>query len=77
MINKKYGIDAIEYFDKILREESIRSTQKINNTSLNNQYSNNCLHDQCPECNGTGNKKNGEKCIHYISCPCSKCNPTY
>lgn len=34
-----------------------------------------CLHDNCPECNGTGKKKNGEDCIHSISCPCGKCSP--
>jgi len=33
-----------------------------------------CLHDSCPECKGTGRKKNGEMCIHMISCPCKKCN---
>ena len=36
-----------------------------------------CLHDDCPECEGTGRKDNGEMCAHYISCPCSKCNPKF
>jgi len=36
----------------------------------------NCLHDSCPECNGTGTKLNGlGMCIHFISCPCPKCSP--
>ena len=35
-----------------------------------------CLHLQCPNCHGTGvNKNTGEVCIHYISCPCSRCTP--
>lgn len=35
-----------------------------------------CLHLQCPSCHGTGvNKSTGEVCVHYISCPCSRCTP--
>lgn len=34
-----------------------------------------CAHDRCPECHGTGRKKNGEICVHMISCRCPKCNP--
>lgn len=37
----------------------------------------NCLHDSCPECHGTGIKSNGGACVHFISCPCPKCSPTY
>jgi len=36
-----------------------------------------CFHDRCTDCNGTGSKKNGELCVHFISCPCPKCSPTY
>lgn len=36
-----------------------------------------CLHDSCPECIGTGKKIGGEMCIHFISCSCPKCSPTY
>lgn len=37
-----------------------------------------CLHDKCPDCNGTGIKKNGlGSCIHMISCKCPKCNPRF
>ena len=31
-----------------------------------------CMHDQCPECLGTGIRKSGGSCIHGISCPCPK-----
>lgn len=35
-----------------------------------------CLHASCPECQGTGIKKNGlGMCIHMISCSCPKCTP--
>ena len=36
-----------------------------------------CLHEQCPECHGTGKKYDETFCIHYISCPCIKCTPRY
>lgn len=34
-----------------------------------------CLHDKCSECNGTGQRKLGGLCIHALSCPCPKCTP--
>ena len=34
-----------------------------------------CLHEQCPECIGTGVRRDGSACIHCISCPCPKCTP--
>ena len=36
-----------------------------------------CQHDSCSECHGTGKKKNGDMCIHMISCRCPKCSPRY
>ena len=37
-----------------------------------------CLHKLCTECHGTGRKeKDGTICVHYISCPCEKCTPSY
>ena len=32
-----------------------------------------CMHDNCLECGGTGTKKDGSMCAHYISCSCPKC----
>jgi hypothetical protein len=32
-----------------------------------------CLHKGCSDCHGTGTKKNGELCVHFISCPCPQC----
>jgi acetone carboxylase gamma subunit len=34
-----------------------------------------CMHDQCPECLGTGVKHDGTPCVHSISCPCPRCSP--
>ncbi len=36
-----------------------------------------CLHDACTECHGTGLKIDGTGCVHYISCLCQKCSPSY
>lgn len=36
-----------------------------------------CLHDQCPNCGGTGVRKDGTGlCFHGIACPCPKCSFT-
>lgn len=32
-----------------------------------------CRHENCSECGGTGKKKNGQMCVHMISCNCNKC----
>lgn len=37
----------------------------------------NCIHDHCKECKGTGTRKDGTPCHHFISCKCMKCNPYY
>ncbi len=34
-----------------------------------------CLHDGCPECQGTGVRRDGTLCVHAISCPCPTCTP--
>ena len=36
-----------------------------------------CLHDGCEQCHGTGKKQDGTACVHFISCPCPKCNATF
>lgn len=36
-----------------------------------------CLHDQCPECTGSGRKRLGGACVHMLSCPCNRCTPTF
>lgn len=34
-----------------------------------------CLHERCPECNGTLVKSNGDDCLHPFSCDCHECKP--
>lgn len=34
-----------------------------------------CRHTNCPQCHGTGRKRDGTECVHLISCTCSKCSP--
>lgn len=34
-----------------------------------------CAHDNCPECQGTGQKKYGGMCVHHLVCHCRKCSP--
>ena len=32
-----------------------------------------CMHNHCTECVGTGVRTDGSPCIHGISCPCARC----
>lgn len=61
------------YIDNKPISEYWHYTQVWDNYKTNKKQE--CLHDQCPECHGTGVKKDGTPCIHYISCPCPKCTP--
>lgn len=36
-----------------------------------------CLHENCPQCHGSGVQFNNTPCIHMISCPCPKCTPLF
>lgn len=36
-----------------------------------------CLHHRCPECHGTGTRKDGSMCVHMLSCPCRRCTPQF
>jgi hypothetical protein len=44
---------------------------------INHNQPTKCLHKSCDQCGGSGVKKDGAKCIHYISCSCVKCTPRY
>ncbi len=57
---------------KLKQKEHLKNLQKLIEDAWQP-----CLHDLCPECVGTGVKKDGTRCIHNISCPCPKCNPRY
>ena len=61
-------------------EEDLKRRQKEHLDSIQRQQNTNwrpCLHDSCPECLGTGMKRDGSMCVHNISCPCPKCSSTY
>ena len=46
-----------------------------NNRFSNKRSKSNCMHDNCPQCQGAGVKSNGQSCVHMISCRCERCNP--
>lgn len=55
-----------ELEDRIRELENVRGVTKFSD----------CMHDNCPSCNGTGLRKDGlGACIHGISCPCRRCTP--
>jgi len=56
-------------------EKFIDTPLKFAEEFLGSFETSDCLHKQCPECNGTGNKVHGGSCIHSISCPCKDCTP--
>lgn len=48
------------------------------NAWFNNKEEQKCLHTTCTQCGGTGVKKSdGSVCVHYISCPCRRCTPSF
>jgi hypothetical protein len=64
--------------DKKTYEEELKRKQEEHLQNVDSYLNQNwqpCLHDNCPECKGTGIKLNGGCCVHNISCPCSKCTP--
>ena len=62
--------------DEYERQLKERQNQHLDSIQ-NKRYWQPCLHDQCQDCHGTGISRFGGACIHAISCPCSKCTPTY
>lgn len=71
---KYFTISYKEGYEEYLKQ---RKKQHLNNIQNNNLNCMPCLHDNCPECMGTGIKKDGSMCIHNISCTCPKCSPKY
>lgn len=73
MLSNWFNIFLKEY------EEYLEKYEKdLDNASKTFQVKRNfCLHDLYEECHGSGKKENGELCIHFISCNCSKCSPGF
>jgi len=67
--------------DRKWYEEDLKRRQEehLKNVANKMGYGDNqwqpCMHDNCPECVGTGVRRDGSPCIHMISCPCPKCSP--
>lgn len=68
------GINRKEYEEDLARrqKEHLQEIQEGNEIDWQP-----CMHDSCPECVGTGTKKDGSVCVHMISCPCPRCTPRY
>lgn len=64
--NNVTGIESFDFYKNATNYLSIAPFENFD-----------CLHMRCIECNGSGNKKNGEICVHFISCNCNNCNATY
>lgn len=60
--------------DDLIRRQR-EHLEQINGKNWSYNAPSTCLHDNCPECIGTGIKKDGSSCIHMISCLCPKCSP--
>lgn len=64
-----------EQYEKDLAE---RQRKHLESTQIHKESNwRPCMHDACPECIGTGVKRDGSVCVHGISCPCPKCTPQY
>ena len=64
--------------DRIAYERMVEQRKKHHLESIDNArgaYWQPCLHNECPQCWGTGVKLDGGFCIHSMSCPCPKCSP--
>lgn len=46
---------------------------KIDSQNVFIERKDKCLHDNCEECHGSGRKKDGSPCIHFVHCNCLKC----
>ena len=62
-----------EDYERDLKRRQEEHLRSIGRPAIDNWRP--CLHDQCPECIGTGRKRDGSACVHMISCPCPKCSP--
>lgn len=66
--------------DREIHERELAERQRRHLENVFRQNDNSwrpCMHDQCTQCHGTGVKYDGSPCIHYLSCPCPKCTPSF
>lgn len=72
---KNQMVDLAKDLDEQLKEIQRKREERIEKARKDGTIK--CLHDQCPECKGTGLNSYAQICIHGIACPCLKCSPTY
>lgn len=73
------SIDREQYEKDLKRRqrEHLEQVQKQFDIPWGNDQWQPCMHDGCPECHGTGVRRDGGSCIHSLSCPCPKCSPRF
>ena len=52
---------------------SLKDRLEESNKYWKQQKEQQCLHELCEDCHGSGIKPDGQACVHYLSCPCKKC----
>ena len=50
------------------QRQHLEQVRRDNRTRLQD-----CRHNQCVRCVGTGIQKDGSRCVHQISCTCGRC----
>lgn len=66
-----------DYLEKIAEEKRKKEQEDKFPFELPGKKPRPCLHEACPECHGSGRKKNGQICVHMLSCKCIRCMPYY
>ena len=80
---KNFELDREQYYEDLRKrqEEHLKRVKIVYDQGYPNQQFTPpwrpCMHDSCPECQGTGVRLDGSTCVHMISCPCPKCSPTF
>lgn len=70
----EFDIEKLKEKYKYKRFYHLNTDKEIKNTKPKCEK-NICIHDVCKDCSGTGiNKDTGAACIHFLSCPCRRCN---
>lgn len=67
----------MNYEDEDLRRRQREHLEHVRGRRGDVRRHQRCLHDACPECIGTGVKRDGTTCVHFLSCPCPRCSPTF
>lgn len=66
------GVPINQITKKKLNRLANKTGEPIEYTMLDEGEWPQCLHSRCDDCKGSGVKKDGQMCIHSISCQCKK-----